>query len=226
VQGESDTSLYKNRHTAADPDSHILLSQCREITGNRSSRSWFHEKFQSALCRKRRFTTLGGGGGDPPTPSPSFFRRGSPPHPYAGQAGGHPLPLQVPAGPCHHTAKKPPEPTLHAGGSRRNTGHCDAEKRSSRHLEGEGGDPPTPPPSFFPEGITPHPYAGQAGGAPPPRRSRPDSLVRSVAAMSTARAVGSRECHDLILHWPVGRYPDGLIPRFECSTKKRTLTTL
>jgi hypothetical protein len=153
---------------------------------------------------------------------------------YAGKGGSRllggegviPLPLQVPAGPCHHTAKKPPEPTLHAGGSRRNTGHCDAEKRSSRHLEGEGGDPPTPPPSFFPEGITPHPYAGQAGGAPPPLRSRPDSLVRSVAAMSTARAVGSRECHDLILHWPVGRYPDGLIPRFECSTKKRTLTTL
>ena len=96
-----------------------------------------------------REIAMGGRGVIPLPPLLLFFRRGSPPHPCAGPTGGYPPPPQVPAGPCHHNFRKPPESTSHAGDSTRNTGFGHAEKEPVRGHGGEGGDPPTPPLSFF-----------------------------------------------------------------------------
>src|SRR5208283_82281 len=99
-----------------------------------------------------------------------FFSGGDhPPHPCAGPAEGYPLPPPGPAGRSTKIPQKPQNPAIHTGDSTRNTRSGHAEKRPFADKGGEGGEPPTPLPSFFPEGITPPPMcrAGR-GGTPSP----------------------------------------------------------
>jgi hypothetical protein len=65
-------------------------SQFWKNTRNRLSNGGFHAKYQSAPCRKGAGCGHGGRGVIPLPPLSLFFKRGSPPHPYAGASGGTP----------------------------------------------------------------------------------------------------------------------------------------
>jgi len=110
------------------------------------------------------WVNLGLGGGPHP-PTTYFSGRGSPPHPCAGAGGGHPLPPPVRNRPPSPKMRVMPvlfsSPEFHA---KRRSGLC--KKEAVLRTKGGGGDPPTPLPYFFEQGITPHPMSRGGWGAP------------------------------------------------------------
>src|SRR5208337_1304507 len=117
-----------------------------------------------------------GEGGDPPTPPPSFFKEGVTPPPMCRGRWGVPPPPLWP-GPARSREQKnhaagivPSEiPQEHTSVSR--------AKMASISFPVEGGDPPTPPSTFFQRGDHPPTHMpGQWGGTPYPHWSGPSGV--------------------------------------------------
>jgi len=110
------------------------------------------------------------------------------------------LPLHVLAGPRHNSGKLK-QNIPYSQGSTRNTGRYDAEKRLLITRGGRGVIPLPPPFFFFKRWAPPHPYAGPAGGHPPPHgtKRRGPLTFQKIRKTPTLTTDAPRETQGMLL---------------------------